>query len=135
MRKRDVVFAVSLAMVACGCVSNGEGSEAEMAPAAPSQSEIERGGVAFVEGKCFKCHGNDGRGTPRGPDLTDSRWEHCDGSVDGILVVLERGVPKAELKDPTRPFAMNPASTLVPDAEARRALAAYVWSLSQGTGG
>ena len=135
MCSRRLVFAILPAAVACGCVSSGGGAEAEVALAAPSQADIERGGVAFVEGKCFKCHGDDGRGTPRGPDLTDSRWEHCDGSVEGILVVLERGVPKAELKDPARPFAMNPASVLVPDAEMRRSLAAYVWSLSQGTGG
>ncbi len=97
----------------------------------PSAKTLERGAEAFAAGSCAKCHMKTGRGGERGPDLTDDQWDHCDGSVAGILAVLKSGVPREKLRDPNRPFAMNPVTRLVPDEEDLAALAAYVWTLSR----
>ena len=80
---------------------------------------------------CAKCHGEDGTGGKRAPDLTDDEWLHADGSIDSIRKILRSGVPRGKLKDPDRPFAMNPATNLITDDEAIDALAAYVASLRQ----
>ena len=79
---------------------------------------------------CVKCHGATGVGSARAPDLTDSEWIHCDGSVEGIREVLVTGVSKERLHDPSRPFQMNPVTNLVQDEQAIAALAVYVWNLS-----
>jgi len=100
--------------------------------AAADPALIERGLAAFQTGMCNKCHGPDGTGGDRAPNLTDGDWLHCDGSVEGILAVVRRGVPKDELVDPTRPFQMNPATNLIADEADLEALAAYVHSLSGG---
>jgi mono/diheme cytochrome c family protein len=127
-----VLFALaSPGAILLGCAS-GTCPPPEPAPESPAPERLAAGAAAFQTGMCFKCHGDDGSGTPRGPNLTDDVWDHCDGSTEGILAVLERGVPKHELKDPSRPFGMNPASNLIPDPDTRRALAEYVRSLSRG---
>ena len=96
----------------------------------PSPEQLARGANAFERGMCAKCHHEDGKGGKRAPDLTDAEWLHCDGTITGILQVLHTGVSKDCLKDPTRPFAMNPVKNLVPNEQDLNALAAYVWSLS-----
>ena len=89
------------------------------------------GKAAFKQGMCAKCHGQDGTGSKRGPNLTDSRWDHCDGSAAGIEQVLNSGVAKEDLQDASHPFAMNPATNLVKDKSALAALARYVQSLAK----
>ena len=91
-----------------------------------------RGAAAFAKGMCVKCHGDNGQGGKRGPDLTDDQWLHCDGSVAGIRQVLVTGVPKAELSNQSLPFGMNPVTNLIAESELD-ALAAYVHQLSSAT--
>lgn len=93
-----------------------------------ARSVATSGVSAYATGFCAKCHGEDGTGSERGPDLTDDVWDHCDGSVAGIRQVLVTGVNKQQLTDSKRP-RMNPATNLVPAAQLD-ALAAYVKSLS-----
>lgn len=100
--------------------------------AIPVTAEVlERGSKAYQTGMCFKCHRDDGTGGPRAPNLTDSDWLHCDGSIDGIRQVLIDGVSRDQLKDSDRPHAMNPATNLIADDGQIAALAAYVYSLSR----
>ncbi len=94
---------------------------------------IETGQGLFAEGTCTRCHQEGGVGSPRAPDLTDGDWLHGDGSLAGIQDVIFWGVKKSELKDPERPFAMNPEGGMNLEWDEVRALAAYVWSLSNGT--
>jgi mono/diheme cytochrome c family protein len=89
---------------------------------------LARGADAYAVGFCAKCHGEQGTGTRRGPDLTDDQWDHCDGSTNGIRQVLVAGVPKSQLVDRSRPHAMNPATNRVEEAELD-ALAEFVKSL------
>jgi mono/diheme cytochrome c family protein len=78
---------------------------------------------------CTGCHGAAGKGTPLGPDLTDTKWLWSDGSYAGIAKTITSGVsqPK-EYRSP-----MPPMGGAQLTAEQVSALAAYVWSLSQPT--
>ena len=82
-----------------------------------------------MTGFCAKCHGAKGKGTARGPDLTDDHWDHCDGTLEGIRQVLISGVPKEKLVDTSRQFGMNPATNLVSETDLD-ALAAHVYAMS-----
>jgi len=78
-------------------------------------------------GMCTACHGPNGAGSPLGPDLTKNKWLWSDGSWDGIAKTITNGVmqPK-QYRSPMPPFG---GSQLTP--EQTKAVAAYVWALSQ----
>jgi hypothetical protein len=69
-------------------------------------------------------------GSARGPNLTDSTWIHIDGSYDQIVNLVTTGFTKAEMKDPSYPFSMNPRGGVQLSDDQIRSVAAYVWSLS-----
>ena len=76
---------------------------------------------------CTGCHGAGGKGTPLGPDLTDTKWLWSDGSYAGIAKTITSGVPQPkEYRSP-----MPPMGGAQLTADQVSALAAYVWSLSQ----
>lgn len=89
------------------------------------------GREAYQEAMCSMCHGAEGRGNSMGPDLTSKERVHSDGSVEGILAVLEAGVPKGEIVNPRFGMAMPSAKEIVADPDRLRALAEYVASLSR----
>ena len=89
------------------------------------------GREAYQEAMCSMCHGAEGRGNSMGPDLTSRERVHSDGSVEGILAVLETGVPKGEIVNPRFGMAMPSAREIVADPDRLRALAEYVASLSR----
>jgi mono/diheme cytochrome c family protein len=77
-------------------------------------------------GTCIACHGASGKGSPLGPDLTDSKWLWSDGSYAGITKTITQGVmqPK-EYHNPMPPMGgaqLTPAQV--------SAVAAYIWALS-----
>jgi mono/diheme cytochrome c family protein len=75
---------------------------------------------------CAGCHGASAKGTPLGPDLTDTKWLWSDGSYSGIAKTITEGVmqPK-EYRSPMPPMG---GAQLTP--EQVQALSAYVWALS-----
>ena len=75
---------------------------------------------------CTGCHGENGQGTPLGPDLLGKKWLWTDGSYAGIQKTITEGVsqPK-QYRDPMPPMG---GTQLTPDEVS--ALASYVWSLS-----
>jgi mono/diheme cytochrome c family protein len=79
-------------------------------------------------GTCYACHGQDGKGSGVGPNLTDSEWLNTDGTLAGITQVIQSGVP-APKKAPAPMPPMGGAS-LSPDQV--KAAAAYVHSLGGG---
>jgi len=97
----------------------------------PTPETLKAGADAYTSASCFKCHGADGTGGPRAPDLTDNEWVHCDGSIEGILGVLRTGVPQGSFVNKSYPFAMNPATESIQDDATLMALATYVHSLSK----
>ena len=80
---------------------------------------------------CRNCHGMDGKGSGRGPDLTDAALLHVDGSFDDYVRIITVGVPADAIKEKTRTAAMRPRGG--PPApltdEQIRTVAAYVLTL------
>jgi len=93
---------------------------------------IRTGRELYTEGSCSRCHAEDATGGERAPDLTDDEWVQSDGSLEGIRETIFWGVRRRDFADPERPFEMNPAGGMQLEWEEVRALAAYVWSLSNG---
>jgi mono/diheme cytochrome c family protein len=101
---------------------------AGVTPAMVSEGERLFGGA----GLCASCHGPKGKGMPRlGSDLTDRQWQHSDGSYEGIVSTIEKGV-SAERSSTGIPMPPRAGADLS-DAQVR-AVAAYVWTLSHKGG-
>jgi mono/diheme cytochrome c family protein len=81
-------------------------------------------------GTCYACHGQDGKGTGVGPNLTDAEWLNTDGSLEGIMKTIQTGVPTP--KKAPAPMPPMGGASLTP--EQVRAVAAYEYSLSPGGG-
>lgn len=80
-------------------------------------------------GVCQACHGPGGNGSMGiAPDLTDAEWLNVDGSLEAIAEVVMTGV------DAPKQFAspMPPRGGSTISDEEVQAVAAYVWTLSQG---
>ena len=90
-------------------------------------------GKKVFEGKaggaiCFTCHGMNGKGSPGlGPDLTDDKWLHGDGSAAYIDSIVRAGVPKP--KQSAAP--MPPMGGAKLSDEQVKAVVAYVGSLKK----
>src|SRR5262249_6545158 len=133
---RALELFVTVAVAAChhGMVSPSAPAPARAAKSATppevTADAIAAGSVIFNTKSCKNCHMPNGVGGVRGPDLTDDKWIHIDGSYDGIVRLVTTGFTKAEQVEPKYQFSMNPrGGTNLTDAEIR-AVAAYVWSLS-----
>ncbi len=80
-------------------------------------------------GICFTCHGQDAKGVQGlGASLVDKEWKQSDGSYQGIVNTIMKGVSaeKSTTKTPMPPKG----GSQITDAQVK-AVAAYVWSLSQ----
>jgi mono/diheme cytochrome c family protein len=77
-------------------------------------------------GTCTVCHGQDAKGTPVGPNLTDGEWLHSDGSLEGITKTIMNGVPQPK----NAPAPMPPKGGAVLSDDQVKAVAAYAYSLS-----
>jgi mono/diheme cytochrome c family protein len=76
---------------------------------------------------CMTCHGETGKGSPLGPDLTASKWLWSNGSYTGIAQVIRKGV----MQPKQYRSAMPPSGGAQLTDDQVKALAAYVWSLSR----
>lgn len=115
---------------ACG---RGEGATVQGLPEGVTPEMVARGdslfhGPAF----CHTCHGGDGAGLPElGSDLTDDAWRHTDGSYEGLVERIRRGV-SSEASSSGVPMPPRGGARLS-DADVR-AVAAYVWVLGRRGG-
>jgi mono/diheme cytochrome c family protein len=101
-------------------------------PAGVTEQLIANGDRLFNSGACVRCHGPRGVGGQNGPSLLNGPWLHASGNISDIARVITTGVPKEQVKVPTRRFAMNPrGGPMALNDEQIRALAAYVWSISR----
>lgn len=94
---------------------------------------VAEGDSIFNSQSCRRCHGDNGSGGRNGPDLTDSTWVQSDGSLEGIRRTIFWGVRREAFSDPAWRFEMNPGGGADPTWAQYSSLAAYVWSLSNGT--
>jgi glucose/arabinose dehydrogenase/mono/diheme cytochrome c family protein len=75
---------------------------------------------------CTGCHGSDAKGTPLGPDLTDTQWLWSDGSYPAIAKTITDGVPQPkQYRSSMPPMGGAPLTS-----DQVSALAAYIWGLS-----
>jgi glucose/arabinose dehydrogenase/mono/diheme cytochrome c family protein len=77
-------------------------------------------------GTCTGCHGANAKGTPLGPDLTDTQWLWGDGSYAAITKTITAGVPQPkQYRSPMPPMGGAQLSS-----DQVSAVAAYIWGLS-----
>jgi glucose/arabinose dehydrogenase/mono/diheme cytochrome c family protein len=75
---------------------------------------------------CTGCHGANAKGTPLGPDLTDTQWLWGDGSYAAIAKTITTGVPQPkQYRSPMPPMGGAELSS-----DQVSAVAAYIWGLS-----
>ena len=143
---RYTILFLILAMAACGGGADAPAADeaqqppAEVAPAAeaaPAMDLPEGVTAAMVAegeavfsgaGICFTCHMAGGVGGPTAPDLTDDEWLNIEGSYESIVQNIMTGV----LEPKEFPGLMPPKGGSAITDEQVAAVAAYVWTLSQG---
>ena len=139
-------FAITVAALAslAGCKPGASvgspGPSTTPAPSANTAPAMPAGvtAAAIAEGKtlydlassnCTRCHGPDGKGGQRGPNLTDSEWVQINGSYPAIVKIITDGVPSANIKGSYQ-FNMRPkGGSQLTDAQVA-SVAAYVYSIS-----
>jgi glucose/arabinose dehydrogenase/mono/diheme cytochrome c family protein len=104
-------------------------------PAGASDADVAQGERIFnghaAGGTCSGCHGDNGKGSPLGPDLTRGKWLWGDGSLASIRNVIAKGVSQPrEFRSPMPPRGGADLN----DADVA-AVAAYVWAISRPPGG
>jgi len=77
-------------------------------------------------GTCSGCHGADGRGTAIGADLVAGKWLWSNGSVQGLMHIIEVGVPQAK----EHIGGMPPGGGARLSEADLAAVADYVWAIS-----
>lgn len=110
-------------------------SAANARPALPSNvtpAVIAIGDSIYHARGCRNCHGPDGAGTNRGPNLTDATLTHVNGTFDDYVRIITNGVPAAEVKDKSITGSMPARGGGRPAPltdEQIRAVAGYVFTL------
>jgi mono/diheme cytochrome c family protein len=99
-------------------------------PEGVTPAMVAEGETVFMgAGICFTCHMEGGVGGPLAPDLTDDEWINIDGSYESIVQNVIDGVPEPK----EHPGLMLPrGGTAITDDQVN-AVAAYVWTLSNGS--
>ncbi|HEY6219437.1 MAG TPA: cytochrome c [Gemmatimonadaceae bacterium] len=131
--RTSLSIALLLTVAAChrtAIVTSPGGAAKSATPVAVTPANVALGDSLFHSTSCYRCHGPDAKGTPRGPNLTDQTWIHIDGSYDAIVNLVTTGFTKAEQKDPQYQFTMNPRGGMRLTDDQIKAVAAYVWTLS-----
>ena len=86
------------------------------------QEASELGKKIFLgKGNCYTCHGQNLKGTVLAPDLTDSTWQHGDGSLQMIENTIRTGVAKP-INHPAPMPAMGGAKLSPANSSAIRAI-------------
>lgn len=128
--------AVLFALAGCAAQTSSTSARAPAASAARSLPEgvtlamVTVGDSIFKKGSCQRCHGMDGKGNERGPNLTDSEWAQIGGSYAEIVNIVTVGVAKEKVKMPNAPFGMRARGGINLTDEQVRQVSAYVYSLS-----
>lgn len=100
------------------------------APPDLSADAVAAGAALFRIVQCSNCHGADGKGGERAPDLTDADWAQSSGDVAGIARTISNGVRSSQMKG-SYPRAMGAFGNRLSRDEMQD-LAQFVLSLSNG---
>jgi predicted CxxxxCH...CXXCH cytochrome family protein len=124
IRRAGLACAAAVALA----TSAGAQVRPEHRPAGVTDSAVAWGEALFHgPANCSGCHGDGGRGTERGPNITGALWLHGPGTYESLIEWVKHGVPATrtytgEAMPPRGGSPMNEADV--------RAVAAYVWSIS-----
>lgn len=122
---------LGLLIAALTCIAAAPAAAQAKLPAGVTPAMITKGKTIFTStGLCFACHGMDAKGMV-GPNLTDQTWIHGKGTYPEIVQIVTTGIPVAETK--TGKGAMPPKGGSQISEDDVKAVAAYVWSLSNPT--
>jgi cytochrome c oxidase cbb3-type subunit 3 len=114
-------------LAAAAVASTAQAQEVER-PESVTDSSVARGERIFHgPANCASCHGEGARGTDIAPALSDTDWIRGSGSYEEIVEQVMHGVPRNESRTDT-PMPMRGWTGL--DDDEVRAVAAYVWTLS-----
>ena len=103
--------------------------QAQSLPAGVTAAMVQEGQQVFNgAGICMACHGPDATGTI-GPNLTDAEWLIGDGSYEQLVAQIFEGVTAAEATNALGAIMPPRGGAAITDDQVR-AVAAYVWSLS-----
>ena len=81
-------------------------------------------------GLCATCHGPVGEGFI-GPSLIDAEWLNGSGTYDEIVTAITEGVALADVKNAMGVMMPPRGGSSISDDQIK-ALAVYVWTLSNG---
>jgi mono/diheme cytochrome c family protein len=93
-----------------------------------SENAVAAGAALFTMSRCTNCHGADGKGGERGPDLTDADWVQSSGDLAGIARTISNGVRTSQMQG-SYPRAMGAFSARL-NSDQIQNLAQYISSLS-----
>lgn len=129
-RRRLVILLLLLALIALLTAVRSAWGQVNPIPrpAGVTDSAIAWGKVLYHgSANCSACHGDAGRGTDRGPNLTGAIWLHGPGTYAWLIQQVTHGVPASQSMsgDPMPMRGWTPMND--PDVQA---VAAYVWSIS-----
>jgi len=120
--------ALILALLAAAGDLAAQGHAPSQRPPGVTDSAIAWGRDLFHgSAKCSSCHGEVGRGTERGPNITGAIWLHGPGTYESLIEQVKHGVPASRSYTGE---GMPPQSSAPMSEAAVRAVAAYVWSIS-----
>jgi mono/diheme cytochrome c family protein len=101
---------------------------AQQRPPGVTDSAIAWGKALFHgSANCSACHGEGGRGTGYGPNITGALWLHGPGTYESLIEQVKHGVP-ASRSATGQAMPMRGWTTMSDDDV--KAVAAYVWSIS-----
>jgi mono/diheme cytochrome c family protein len=118
-------------LVVLGLAATAVPARAQGLPAGVTQDMVDKGKAIFTgAGNCYACHGQNAQGM-LGPttNLIDHTWLHSDGSYQGIVGYIKKGVTKEESKSGI-PMPARGGSNITDDQVNQ--VASYVWSISRG---
>ncbi|HVH39816.1 MAG TPA: c-type cytochrome [Gemmatimonadaceae bacterium] len=127
-----VTMAAALALVAAARAPGELDGQAPQAQQPTLDKALVARGDSVFKGKlggaiCTTCHGQNAKGMPgMGPDLTDAKWLHGDGSLKFIETIVRTGVTKSK----ESATVMPPFGGVPLDSAKVSAVTAYVYSLS-----
>lgn len=121
---------VGLLVAGLGLMATAPVAAQAKLPAGVTPAMVAKGKTIFTSsGLCFACHGMDAKGVV-GPNLTDDTWIHLrNDNYEGLITLITKGIPAAETKTGKGPMPPKGGAQLTDDDV--KAVAAYVWSLSQ----
>ena len=125
MKRISLTFAVlAIALIAAPSL------QAQM-PDGVTDAMVAEGQTVFMgAGLCAACHGMDGSGAI-GPNLTDGEWLIGDGTYQALVDQITQGVSAAEATNAMGAIMPPKGGSAITDDQVK-AVAAYVWTLSNG---